>query len=81
MIKLFIRFFFAFVRSAYWKARGWEILTSHEGQRLRDITCLQCGYRKEDICSLCGCPLISKTILAPEECPKKYWRREKVAKK
>lgn len=79
MIRLFARFVGAFFRSVWWRVRGWEILAERKTVRDRDNTCGVCPYRDDDVCSICGCPILSKITLASEQCPKKYWLREKVA--
>jgi hypothetical protein len=79
LIILFSHFVSAFVRSCWWKARGYQIIASDWVKRDRVATCGVCPDRKDDICTLCGCPIISKVTLCAEQCPKKYWLREKVA--
>lgn len=77
---LFAHFVGAFIRSTWWKWRGYEILASAEAQKNRQKTCWACPFRKEDECSVCRCLIASKTVLSAEKCPKNFWPREKVAK-
>lgn len=35
--------------------------------------CNECTHNKHNICSLCHCPLISKTKSEDSSCPLKYW--------
>jgi len=80
ILKLFSGFVGAFVRSWWWKLRGWEILVSSPVLGSRNEDCQCCPFRKDDMCEKCGCLLASKTLLASEKCPLGIWRREKVAK-
>jgi len=81
MILKFFRFVGSFFRSQWWRIRGYEILATTETQEERFSTCMVCPHQKEGACSVCGCLLYAKIMLNPEECPKKYWRRKKVARK
>jgi hypothetical protein len=79
IIRLFWRFMQAFGRSCWWKLRGYEIIASQRTMRTREQVCGVCPYRDEDSCSLCGCLIYSKITLYAEQCPRKFWLREKVA--
>jgi len=77
---LFGHFFAAFVRSCWWQFCGYQVIASAWVMSDREHTCGVCPFRKEDVCGKCGCLIYSKITLSSEECPEKFWRREKVAK-
>ena len=79
ILQLFLRFMGAYARSVWWKLRGWEILASKQAMKEREGTCRYCPYLNEGACDICKCPIISKIVLSSEQCPRKYWLREKVA--
>ncbi len=78
---LFYHFLTAFLRSCWWKARGYEIIASRRTIWDRTQTCNVCPDREEDSCGVCKCLILSKASLYSEQCPRKYWLREKVARK
>lgn len=80
IFRLFWRFLSAFMRSCWWKMRGYEIIASQKTQAGRMALCWTCPHLKDDACSKCECLIISKIVLASEKCPQNYWEREKVAK-
>jgi len=80
MIMLFWAFAMAFFRSCWWKLRGYEILASRKTIWDRTQVCNVCPDRDEDACGVCKCLILSKVALCTEQCPRKYWLREKVAR-
>lgn len=67
------RFLFAMLRTFWYKARGYEIVADEETVQVRLDTCHACPYNDDGQCVKCGCLILAKVFLNPEECPKHYW--------
>jgi hypothetical protein len=80
IIRLFSNFLAAFIRSCWWQFCGWEILASGWVMSDREMTCNVCPFRENDVCTKCGCLIVSKIALSSEKCPENFWLREKLAK-
>jgi hypothetical protein len=80
IFRRFGHFVASFFRVEWWKWRGYEILADPARQRIRFLYCQHCEAYKEGMCTACGCLVHAKISLNSEECPLKYWPREKVKK-
>jgi hypothetical protein len=76
----FVHFIDAFLRVQLWKWRGYEVLADPARQGIRFLYCQHCDAYKDGMCVDCGCLVQAKISLNSEECPRKYWPREKVKK-
>lgn len=66
----------AAIRVAYAKARGFRILATDAEQDDRLYVCSDCDeLTNNGDCRVCGCDVTAKTMLATEQCPRKYWLR------
>lgn len=50
-----------------------HILAPKPERAERKEKCDKCEHRKGYFCSLCGCPIVSKTKLQGASCPAKKW--------
>ncbi len=73
ILVLFFRFAGAFLRSAWIKMRGFEVLSTTEVQNHRLSICDVCEFRSGDECLKCGCLTLSKAMLNAEKCPINKW--------
>lgn len=71
MIWKFITAMFRF-KWAQW--RGFETIAPAKVQEYREAWCFDCGYNNQGQCELCKCLILSKVMVATEQCPKKFWR-------
>jgi hypothetical protein len=76
----FVNFFAAWARVQWFKFRGYDVLVSVEINQARSEVCHGCRWNRNEECVLCGCLIMSKTLLASEECPKKLWKRLRIKK-
>lgn len=76
-------FVWAMVRSAWWRFRGYEVLTPIGAQITRLEICGNCIFLDADqgVCKVCGCDVDAKTSLASEACPKRKWPRIKLKRR
>lgn len=80
MIKMVWKFVLAMLRHQTAKWRGYEVFTPRSMLEYRDRVCAVCEENEEGQCRVCKCLVISKTILAQEECPRHKWSRVWVKK-
>lgn len=65
----------AIFRSAWAKIAGYQLLVDEETRQERVFTCDTCPFLSpERRCRACGCWIDFKTLLAPEKCPRGYWK-------
>jgi hypothetical protein len=74
-------FLAAMARSAWARVRGYEIFADGETVMDRQDQCVKCEFFDGEQCSVCGCLIAAKTVLALEQCPKKKWPRIWIARK
>lgn len=77
------RFIGAMIRMAWWKICGYQTLIGPGEQITRLEICGNCVFLDPDLgeCTICGCDVDAKTILASERCPKNKWLRIKRKKR
>lgn len=75
MIKMAWKFFVAMVRHQFARWRGYDIFAPQAALAYRNSRCETCRDNEEGQCRLCKCLIISKTMLALEECPRHKWHR------
>lgn len=72
---LFFRFIGAWLATGWAKLRGYEVLAGAEVMEHRFQQCQPCKYFQDGTCTVCGCLVYAKIMLAMEKCPKKRWQR------
>jgi len=73
IIKLTCKFVWSMIRHWWAKARGYRVIAPLGVRSYREGVCHRCALRDDDICSRCGCLVLSKTMMALERCPENYW--------
>lgn len=75
MIKMAWKFFMSMMRHQFAQWRGYDVFTPPAALSYRTSKCSTCKFNDEEQCSLCKCLVLSKTLLALEECPDGRWHR------
>lgn len=75
MIGMAWKFIRSMLRHKWAIWRGYEIFAPPAAQAFRNHKCDLCPYNVEAQCQRCKCLIISKTMLALEECPIGLWHR------
>lgn len=73
-----LRYAAALTRRGYWWLKRRQLLVDFPTQEARLDRCAPCEHNVDGVCGLCGCPLMVKTAWASEQCPKKFWTRQKL---
>jgi hypothetical protein len=81
MIKMAWHFLVSMVRHWWAKKRGYAIFTPAAAQAYRDQQCAGCSRNEEGQCLECKCLVLSKTMMALEECPIGKWHRVWIRRK
>lgn len=81
MITMAWKFFTSMCRHWWAKRNGYEILTPKAAQAYRNQRCASCPANEEGQCSKCHCLILSKTLMALEECPIGLWHRVWIKRK
>jgi hypothetical protein len=75
MIKMAWHFGVSMARHWWAKRRGYQIFTPAGPQAYRDSQCGVCAWNNDGQCEKCKCLILSKTMMALEECPEGKWHR------
>lgn len=76
----FLHFAWAWVRSEWWRFRGYDIFAPVKTMEHRFGECQVCEHNREGECELCHCLIQAKIMMAPEHCPRGFWPSVKVKK-
>lgn len=80
MIKMVCHFVVSMARHWVAKRLGYQIFTPAAMQAYRDHQCGLCVWNDDGQCEKCNCLILSKTMMALEECPAGKWHRVWVRK-
>lgn len=72
-----LRGFVAVLQVLWYRMRGYEILADPATALARRETCYDCEFHYDGQCQICTCHIGAKTVLLPEQCPRKKWLRVK----
>jgi hypothetical protein len=81
MIKMAWHFGVSMIRHWWAKRWGYEIFTPKAALAFRDCHCRVCPNNEDGQCKKCNRLILSKTMMALEECPIGLWHRVWVKRK
>ena len=81
MIKMAWHFLVSMIRHWWAKNLGYEIFAPPAAQAFRNNKCGLCPYNEAGQCHRCHCLILSKTMMALEECPIGLWHRVWIKRK
>jgi hypothetical protein len=75
----FIHFAEAWLKSRWWKIRGYRATVPAKIANRRFSECEACEHFEDGECLLCGCLAQAKVIMASESCPRGLWPSVKIS--
>lgn len=74
----FLHFAEAWLRSRWWKFRGYRVTVSSHIANRRFSECEVCPHFEDGECRVCGCLALAKVLMASEACPRGFWPSVKI---
>ena len=81
MIKMAWHFVVSMARHWWAKKQGYEVFAPPANQGYRTGVCGGCPNNEDGQCKKCNCLILSKTMMALEECPIRLWPRVWIKRK